>query len=86
MAEPLKVGLIIHTLLYQRSQHVPAMNVKHHQRSKCYSVLFGQFSTHQSHNVIDLSIVQLKIALKSLKQNTEKNAVKMYSKTAIITK
>lgn len=68
LAEPLKVGLIIHTLLYQRGQHIPGVNIKHHQCSKCDSVLFGQLATHQSHNVIYLSIVLLQIGLKSLIQ------------------
>lgn len=66
LAEPLKVGLIINTLLDQRGQHVPSVNVKHHERSQRYPVLFRQLATHQGHDVIYLRIVLFQIGLQSL--------------------
>ena len=61
LAEPLEVVLVADALLDECGQHVPGVDVQHHQGTQSHPVLLGQLPTHQRHDVVDLPVVNLKV-------------------------
>ncbi|TNN79442.1 hypothetical protein EYF80_010256 [Liparis tanakae] len=42
-----------------RGEHVPAVDVQHHQRPEGHAVLLGQLAAYERHDVVNLSVVLL---------------------------
>ena len=68
LAEPLKVIFIAYSLLHQRGQHVPRVDVQHHQGSEGHPVLLGQRAPYESHDVVNLSVVLLQVGVQGLRE------------------